>query len=103
MEMPTGTTVFIVDDDPDSRNLIAALVKSKKVPAATYASAEEFLRDYDGSPGCLVTDVRMSGMTGLELQQTLKGRGIELPVIVVTGFADVPMAVRATKAGAVAF
>jgi FixJ family two-component response regulator len=96
-------TVFIVDDDPAARRLIAALVRAKQVRAETYASAEEFLGAYDGSPGCLVTDLRMKGMTGLELQQLLKTKGIKLPVIVVTAFADVPTAVTVMKAGAVGF
>jgi FixJ family two-component response regulator len=97
-------TVFIVDDDPAARESVAALVGSHEVPTQTFASAAEFLRVYAPSQrGCLVVDVRMTGMTGLELQQELSARGYRIPVIVITGFADVPTAVRAMQAGAVTF
>ena len=77
---------------------------SHDVPTRTFASAAEFLASYEPSQrGCLVVDVRMTGMTGLELQQELSVRGYRIPVIVITGFADVPTAVRAMRAGAVTF
>ena len=103
MGTPAEGTVFIVDDDPRARDSLAALVRSKRLRAAQYSSAEEFLGAYDGSSGCLVTALRLRGMTGLELQKTLKARGIPLPVIVIAYDGDVPTAVRAMKAGAVTF
>jgi two-component system, LuxR family, response regulator FixJ len=96
--------VFIVDDDPAARESVAALVGSHGLPTQTFASAAEFLADFRPSQrGCLVVDVRMTGMTGLELQQELTARGFQIPVILITGFADVPTAVRAMRAGAVTF
>jgi len=103
MNAQLESTVFVVDDDSKARRLIADLVKEKNVPVETFSSAEEFLSGYDGSPGCLVTDNCMDGMSGLELQSMLKAKGIRLSVIVITAFADVPMAVHAMKAGAVSF
>jgi FixJ family two-component response regulator len=96
--------IFIVDDDPAARNSMAALIKSRGLAVQTFASAEEFLEGFDrGQRGCLVVDVRMTGMSGLDLQEEMNAQGIKLPVIVITGFADVPMAVRAMRAGAVTF
>lgn len=102
---PLGNrSVFVVDDDPAARESVAALVGSHGLPTQTFASAAEFLEAYDPSArGCLVVDVRMTGMTGLELQQEIADRGFQIPVIVITGFADVPTAVRAMRAGAVTF
>ncbi len=95
---------MVVDDDPAARDSVAALVKSKGVVAHTFASAEEFLAAFDPADfGCLVVDVRMTGMGGLELQEALSARNISWPVIVITGFGDVPTAVRAMKAGAFTF
>jgi two-component system, LuxR family, response regulator FixJ len=97
-------SVFIVDDDPAARESVAALVGSHGVTTKTFGSAAEFLTAYaPAQRGCLVVDVRMTGMTGLELQEDLKRRGYSIPVIVITGFADVPTAVRAMRAGAVTF
>jgi two-component system response regulator FixJ len=96
--------VYIVDDDPAARASVAALVQSKGVRTCEFASAEEFLESaLHDDRGCLVLDVRMTGMTGLELQEELGKRKVELPIIVITGFADVPMAVKAMSAGAVNF
>ncbi len=97
--------VYIVDDDPAARASVAALVQSNNVRTREFASAEEFLESSPSSDdkGCLVLDVRMTGMTGIELQEELGRRKIELPIIVITGFADVPMAVKAMRAGAVNF
>jgi FixJ family two-component response regulator len=96
--------VYVVDDDPAARNSVAALIKSRGLAVETYPSAEQFLESYDGfQRGCLIVDVRMTGMSGLDLQERLAARGVNLPVIVITGFADVPMAVRAMQAGAVTF
>lgn len=97
-------TVFIVDDDQAARESLRWLLESVGHQVSCPASALEFLESYDGSvSGCLVLDVRMPGMGGLELQNHLLERGWCLPVILVTGHGDVPMAVRAMKAGAVDF
>ncbi|MBW8365972.1 MAG: response regulator transcription factor [Rhizobium sp.] len=97
-------TVFVVDDDQAARESLRWLLESVGHQVCCPASALEFLESYDGSvPGCLVLDVRMPGMGGLELQNHLLERGWCLPVILVTGHGDVPMAVRAMKAGAVDF
>ena len=97
-------SVFIVDDDPAARESVAALVASHGLQTRTFASAAEFLAAFEpGMNGCLVVDVRMTGMSGLELQRELTARGYQIPVIVITGFADVPTAVRAMRAGALTF
>jgi FixJ family two-component response regulator len=102
--MDQDAYVYIVDDDPGARASVAALVQSRGVATQEYASAEEFLHvAHEELCGCLVLDVRMQGMGGLELQEELQRRGIALPVIVITGYADVPMAVRAMQSGAVSF
>jgi two-component system, LuxR family, response regulator FixJ len=100
--MPDETTVYIVDDDPDARDSVQALVSSMGIREESFPSAEEFLESYcAGAPGCLVTDVRMLGMSGLELQDELKKRSIFLPVIVLTAYARTATTIRAVKAGAV--
>ena len=97
-------TVFVVDDDEAVRNSLRWLIESVGVKVETYESAQAFLRAYRPKrAGCLVVDVRMPGMSGLELQDWLVMQGINLPVIVITGHGDVPMAVRAMKTGAVDF
>ncbi len=97
-------TVFIVDDDPAARKSLALLVEPMGVATESFSSAEEFLSAIDRSRrGCLLTDVRMLGMSGVELQEKLIELGIELPVIVITAYGDVPLAVRAMKSGAVTF
>ena len=102
--MSSDKTVFVVDDDPGARESVAALVKSRGLRVETFASAEDFLAAFDPNKrGCLVLDVRMTGMTGLELQERLVSMGSQLPVIIITGHADVPMAVRAMQAGAITF
>lgn len=100
--MSTEPTVFVVDDEPSVRESIAALVEPMGVASELFASAEEFLAAYDPSrPGCLVTDVRMMGMSGLELQEQLQVRDIKIPVIIISAYADVPIAVDAMQKGAV--
>jgi FixJ family two-component response regulator len=97
-------TVFIVDDDQVARESVVEMVTFKGLSAKGFATAEEFLDQYDpAASGCLVLDVRMPGMSGLQLQQQLRERGSTLPVIVITGHADVPMAVRAMQNGAITF
>jgi len=96
--------IFIVDDDEAVRNSLRLLVKSISLTASAYASAQEFLGSYDPQqPGCLVLDVRMPGMSGLELQQQLNLRGAVIPVIFITGHGDIPMAVEAMQHGAFDF
>jgi len=100
----TEPTVFIVDDDAAMRDSLRWLLESVGLSAETFGTAEEFLRAYAPQrPGCLVLDVRMPGMSGLSLQDTLVGRKVRLPIIIVTGYAEVPTAVRALKTGAVDF
>jgi FixJ family two-component response regulator len=97
-------TVFIVDDDQEVREAIELLLRSVGLRAESFPSAQGFLDRFDPErPGCLVLDVRMRGMSGLDLQQRLLEAPIHPPVIVITGHGDVPMAVRAVKAGAVDF
>jgi FixJ family two-component response regulator len=96
--------VYIVDDDPDMRDSLRWLMKTVGIRAQTFASAAEFLRDFTpkGS-GCVILDVRMPGTSGLDLFEELIARGEGMPVIFITAHADVPMAVRAMKCGAVEF
>lgn len=97
-------TVFVVDDDPAIRKSLRWLIESIGLPVKTYASGSDFLDEYDPKhPGCLVLDVRMPGMSGLDLQERLCERGRCVPIIVLTAFGDVPMAVRAMKFGAIHF
>jgi FixJ family two-component response regulator len=100
----TAPTVFVVDDNPGVRKSIQALVEAAGLRAETYASAGEFLAAYDAErPGCLVLDIRLRGESGLDLQDELRKRAATLPIIIITGYADVPAAVRAFKGGAVDF
>jgi len=96
--------VFVVDDEPAVCVAIKRLIRSVGIDAQTFSSAQEFLRAkrLDG-PGCLVLDVRLPDLSGLDLQQDLANAGIDLPIIFVTGHGDIPMSVRAMKAGAVEF
>jgi FixJ family two-component response regulator len=102
--MTHSGTVFVVDDDPAMRESLRWLLESVSLPVETFASAEEFLDDFDSArAGCLVLDVRMPGMSGLALQQELVSRGASIPVVFITAYGDIPLAVRACKAGAVDF
>ncbi len=97
-----NAVVYIVDDDNAALEAVSALVGEMGVTAKTYLSAEDFLSDYDGHrPGCLVTDVRMLGMSGVELQEKLARDGVTLSVVVLTAYADTPTTIRAIKGGAV--
>jgi RNA polymerase sigma factor (sigma-70 family) len=97
-------TIYIVDDDEAVRNSLRFLLKSVGHACQTLASANEFLETYQPQhPGCLILDVRMPGMSGLELQQQLNLRGAIIPVIFITGHGDVPMAVEAMQHGAADF
>lgn len=100
--MSNSPIVYIVDDDDDSREAVEMLLAEMKVDFQAFASAEAFLESYAGRrPGCLVTDVRMLQMSGLELQEELQRREIGISVVVITGYADTPVVVRAIKNGAV--
>ena len=96
--------VFYVDDDDAMCKSIRFLIESVSLQIKTFSSAKDFLDKYvPGTPGCLLLDVRMPEMSGLELQEQLSKRNIEIPIIFITGHGDVPMATRAMKAGAVEF
>lgn len=96
--------VFVVDDDAGVRDSLGLLLRSVGLKGETYSSANEFLEAYDATrPGCLVLDVRMPRMSGLELQQELEKLHSTLPIIFLTAHGDVPMAVKAVKAGAADF
>ena len=102
--MNTQTTVFIVDDDQAIRTSLKWLIESVSMEVETFESADAFINSYyPGRSGCLLLDVRMPGMSGLELQEYLRVNQIAIPVIIITGHGDVPMAVRAMKSGAVDF
>ncbi len=96
-------TVFVVDDNQDFRESLAWLLEGAGYHVKAYESAEDFLLGYQQQPGCLLLDVRMSGMSGLALQQELIRRGEVIPVIIITGHGDVPVAVQAMKNHAVDF
>jgi len=102
--MPDAPTVFVVDDDEAVRDALRLLIASVGLAVETFATAGELLAAVDAQTrGCLVLDVRMPGMSGLELQERLSAMGAVLPIIFITGHGDVPMAVRAMKAGALDF
>ena len=96
--------VFVVDDDEGVRTSLRLLIRSIGLPVETFDSAQEFLAQFDPErPGCLVLDIRMPGMSGLELQQKLNERHAITPIVFITGHGDVPMAVEAMQAGAIDF
>jgi two-component system, LuxR family, response regulator FixJ len=100
----TQPAVFIVDDDHAVRDALRMLIKSVGLPVQVFASGDEFLAAWRPElRGCVVADIRMPGMSGLEMQEALQARGCRLPVIFITGHGDVPMAVEAMKAGALDF
>jgi FixJ family two-component response regulator len=103
MSEPAGT-VIVVDDDPGVREALQSLLRSVGLTVALFGSVQEFLeRDQPQGPSCLVLDVRLPGKSGLEFQDELRKANVHLPVIIVTGHGDIPMSVRAMKAGAVEF
>lgn len=96
--------VYVVDDDELVCKATARLLKSVGIQVRTFASAREFLdASRDDRPGCLLVDVRMPGLSGLDLQQALRNANVDLPIIFMTGHGDIPMSVRAMKAGAIDF
>ena len=105
MSQPAAVpTVFIVDDDPQIRASIAGLLKSAGLRSAVFEAPQQFLDSpRPDAPSCLVLDVNLPGMNGLDFQQTLADAGLAIPIIFVTGHGDIPMTVRAMKSGAVEF
>lgn len=104
MSVLPEATVFVVDDDDAVRESLAFLLKSVGLKVESFSSAQDFLKSYNPArAGCLVLDIRMPGMSGLELQEKLKQMESMLPIIFITGHGDVPMAVKAIKAGAADF
>src|SRR5438552_3647850 len=102
--MEPDPVVFVVDDDPSVRRSTERLLRSAGLRVQTYSSAREFLAGpRPEGPACLVLDVRMPGLSGMELQRELTQSGIHIPIIFITGHGDIPMSVRAMKAGAVEF
>lgn len=101
---PGEATVFVVDDDASVRTALKRLIKSLGFKVKTFDSAQAFLKNgpHDG-PACLVLDVRMPGMSGIELQEQLTNTGLGMPIIFITGHGSIPMSVNAMKAGAVDF
>jgi FixJ family two-component response regulator len=101
---PPEAIVFVVDDDPSVRTGLARLLKSVGLTAAMFASAPEFLEEVTpDKPGCVIVDLRLPAMSGLELQEQLKAHSLNLPIIFLTAFGTVPASVRAMKAGAIDF
>ena len=97
-------TVFVIDDDPSVRRAIKRLVESVGLRVEALGSAKEFLRTkVPDVPSCLILDVRLPGISGLELQRELITAGVQIPVIFITSYGDIPMSVRAMKAGAIEF
>ena len=102
--MSEEAIVYVIDDDPALRDALRLLMQSVQQPVRTFESAREFLDQHrPDQRGCLLLDIRMPGMSGLDLQAHLNEIGSTLPVVIITGHGDVPMAVRALKAGAVDF
>ncbi len=104
MKRTVPPTVFVVDDDPSVRAAIQGMLKSVGLASEVFETPQEFLngKRTDG-PSCLVLDVRLPGVSGLELQRELREKGIRIPIIFITGHGDIPMSVRAMKSGAVEF
>jgi FixJ family two-component response regulator len=100
----TDATVFVVDDDGAMRVALMNLIRSVGLRVELFASAQEFLRSkLPDVPSCLILDVRLPGLSGLDLQRRTTESGMEIPIIFLTGYGDIPMTVRAMKAGAVEF
>jgi RNA polymerase sigma factor (sigma-70 family) len=99
-----AATVFVIDDDGSVREAIKSLIRSVGLHVETFASAQEFLQgERSDAPSCLVLDVRLPGLSGLDLQREMADANIQIPIIFITGHGDIPMSVRAMKEGAVEF
>ena len=96
-------TVYVIDDDEAVRDSTAFLLETADLKVRTYESAETFLAERDRAPGCIITDVRMPGINGLELARRIRDSGSNEPVIVITGHADLPLAIEAMRAGVIDF
>ena len=104
MSFADDATVFVVDDDDQMRAAMQRLLKSVGLRAEAFASPQEFLRrKLPDGPSCLILDVRLPGMSGLDVQRKLTETGLQIPVIFITGHGDIPMTVKAMKSGAVEF
>ena len=103
MDPARTPTAYVVDDDESIRTLWRWLMESNGIAVRTFASAAEFIECYRGEPGCLVLDVRLPGMSGLELQGYLRRNGVEIPIVFTSAHGDIPTAVSAIKGGAVDF
>jgi len=100
----TSALVYVVDDDPSAREGVARLIRSTGIVTKTFASGEEFLAAArHKSPSCLVLDVQLPGISGLDLQRELSKSGLQIPIIFLTGHGDIPMSVRALRGGAANF
>jgi two-component system response regulator FixJ len=98
------TTVFVVDDDAAMRDALVQLLEAASLRVESFANGPAFLAAHgEDRPGCLLLDMAMPGMTGLEVQSALKARGLAIPIVFLTGHGDIPLAVRALQAGAVDF
>jgi len=104
MKSAAGPTVFIIDDDRGMRQAIQDLVESVGLRAEAFATGQDFLRkQLTGTPSCLVLDVRLPQLSGLDFQRQLAETGVQIPIIFITAHGDIPMSVRALKSGAVEF
>ncbi len=104
MALPDVPTVFVIDDDADVRASIQGLLKSAGLRSESFERAEQFLqRKPPDIPSCLILDVSLPGINGLDVQQQLRSAGLQIPIIFLTGYGDIPMSVKAMKSGAVEF
>jgi len=104
MTLADAPTVFVIDDDASVRDAIHGMLKSVGLRSETFASPQEFLRsEHPEGPSCLVLDVRLQGVSGLDFQRELADAGVQIPIIFITGHGDIPMTVRAMKSGAIEF
>ena len=104
MTLTGDATVFVVDDDPGMRAAIQGLLKSANLRSEAFGTAQEFLRSKrPEGPSCLILDVRLPGINGLDFQRQLADAGLQIPIIFITGHGDIPMTVKAMKSGAVEF
>ena len=101
--MTAELTVYVIDDDEAVRDSMAFLLETADLKVRTYESAETFLAERDRAPGCIITDVRMPGINGLELARRIRDSGSNEPVIVITGHADLSLAIEAMRAGVIDF
>jgi FixJ family two-component response regulator len=104
MTPAAGSTVFVIDDDPLVRAAIQGMLKSVGLHSETFGTPQEFMRSKrPDEPSCLILDVRLPGVNGLEFQRKLADAGVRIPIIFITGHGDIPMSVKAMKSGAVEF